>query len=355
MEKMVLDNFNKVFENKRILITGHTGFKGSWLSMWLDQLNANITGLSLNPTEEFSHWKDIRIKNIKSNIGDIRDFEFTNDVLTKSDPEIIFHLAAQPLVKKSYDYPLETWQTNVLGTANLLEISRKLKNLKSIIIITSDKCYENLETNKLYKETDRLGGFDPYSSSKAAVEILVNSFQKSFFNSKNISLTTARAGNVIGGGDWSENRLIPDLIKSVINKEQLLIRYPKATRPWQHVLDCIYGYLKLSEATLNKKIYSGSYNFGPELSSNKNVEEVLEKMKKYWPNISWKTEKNIVKYESKLLNLDSQKAFKELDWKPILNLDQSIELTAEWYKEYNYENVISLKQLSNYTDKINAN
>ena len=352
---MVLDNFNKVFENKRILITGHTGFKGSWLSMWLDQLNADITGLSLNQTEEFSHWEDIRLKNIKSNIGDIRDFEFTSNVLTKSDPEIIFHLAAQPLVKKSYDYPLETWHTNVLGTANLLEISRKLKNLKSIIIITSDKCYENLETDKVYKETDRLGGFDPYSASKAAVEILVNSFQKSFFNFKNISITTARAGNVIGGGDWSEDRLIPDLIKSVIKKEDLLIRYPKATRPWQHVLDCIYGYLKLSETILNKKIYSGAYNFGPELSSNKNVEEILEKMKKYWPNISWKTEKNIVKYESKLLNLDSQKAFKELNWKPILNLDQSIELTVEWYKEYNYKNIISLEQLSNYTNKINAN
>jgi len=355
MEKMVLDNFNKVFENKKILITGHTGFKGSWLSMWLDQLNADITGLSLNPTEEFSHWKDIQIKNIKSNIGDIRDFAFTSDVLTKSDPEIIFHLAAQPLVKKSYDYPLETWQTNVLGTANLLEISRKLKNLKSIIIITSDKCYENLETNRLYKETDRLGGFDPYSSSKAAVEILVNSFQKSFFKSNNVSVTTARAGNVIGGGDWSENRLIPDLIKSVFNKEELLIRYPKATRPWQHVLDCIYGYLKLSEAVLDKKVYSGAYNFGPELSSNKNVEEILKKMKKYWPNITWKNEKNIVKYESKLLNLDSQKAFKQLNWKPILNLDQSIELTAEWYKEYNYKNIISLEQLSNYTSKINAN
>ena len=346
---MVIDNFNSIHKDKNILVTGHTGFKGSWLTMWLHKLNANVTGLSLNPEGEFSHWKDIKLKNINSHIGDIKDFKTVKDILLKTDPEIIFHLAAQPLVKRSYEFPIETWQTNVIGTINLLEASRQLKNLKSIIIITSDKCYENLETNIPFKETDRIGGFDPYSSSKAAVEILVKSYQKSFFDNKGPSIATARAGNVIGGGDWSDDRLIPDLIRSLMNRREILIRYPNATRPWQHVLDCLYGYLKLSEMMLNKKRYYGAFNFGPDFSSNKSVEDILIRMKNYWPNISWKTQKNAMNYESELLSLNSDKARTELNWKPILNLNNSIKLTIEWYKEFNKNNIISFKQLSEYT------
>lgn len=347
---MVTDNFNTVFNNTKTFITGHTGFKGSWLSLWLNQLGSSVTGLSLAP-ETLSHWNDLRLDSISSNIGDIRDYDFTEKCLIKANPEIIFHLAAQPLVRESYKTPIETWQTNVIGTANLLQAARKLDNLKAIVIITSDKCYENKEIDIGYKEDDLLGGHDPYSSSKGAVELLVSSFRRSFFSlPTSPSIVTARAGNVVGGGDWSENRLIPDLIKNSKNKTPLLIRFPKATRPWQHVLDCNYGYLQLAKTLiLNPSTDFNSFNFGPPKTSNAMVEEILTMIKLTWPSIEWDIDSKDNPHEAGFLYLDSSLSKEVLNWNPILSLEKTLNMTIDWYKNHNKNIISSYDQLSLYT------
>lgn len=351
MEKMVIDNFHSVFKNTRTFITGHTGFKGSWLSLWLSNLESDVSGLSL-PPREMSHWNDIDLSSVKSFIGDLRDYDFTEKALLDSDPEIIFHLAAQPLVRESYNLPIETWKTNVIGTANLLQACRKLNNLKVIVIITSDKCYENIEVDKGYKEDDPLGGHDPYSASKAATEILVSSFRRSFFSSKGSPrLVTARAGNVVGGGDWADNRLIPDIFKNFKKEEPLLIRYPKSTRPWQHVLDCNYGYLQLAKClVLNDGIKENSFNFGPPKSSNAKVEDILIMIKSFWSEIEWKYDSNVNLHEAGFLYLDSALSNQTLKWNPILNLQDTLKMTVEWYKNHNQNIICSKEQLSQYTD-----
>ena len=334
--------FNNIYKGKSVLITGHTGFKGSWLTYWLNKLEANITGYALSPINENDshlHLLDLAINDVR---GDIRNIETLTKIINDTNPEIIFHLAAQPLVRISYDDPIETWSTNVMGTANLLNICRNCNSLKAIVIITTDKVYQNNEWEWGYRENDRLGGHDPYSASKAATELLVNSFQKSFYQeNKLVKIVTARAGNVIGGGDWSIDRLIPDLVKSAVEKKPIKIRYPNATRPWQHVLDCLSGYLLLGQHLLedNNKITAGAWNFGPNQTDNRRVSEVLDILKSNFNEINWIIEKDINSlHEAEVLYLDSSKSRSKLEWETVWSLNEAVKYTSDWYRSYCFEN-----------------
>ena len=332
-----------VFKKSRVIVTGHTGFKGSWLTAWLKQLGANVMGISLDPPTRPSHFKASKIfLGIKEVRLDIREKDKLEKKIVKFKPDFIFHLAAQSLVGLSYKNPTLTWETNVLGTLNILESVRKLKKTCSVVIITSDKCYFNKETHKGYKETDILGGKDPYSGSKASAEILVKSFINSFFlkNKTKIHIATARAGNVIGGGDWAENRIVPDCVRSWSKNNSAKLRKPKATRPWQHVLEAVGGYLCLAiNLKLNKNLHGESFNFGPSLQKEYSVLELVKKMSNNWKDVSWKIlPKNKKKFhESELLRLNCNKANKLLRWKSILKFSETIHLVANWYS-YFYSN-----------------
>ena len=342
--------FNGVYQGKRVLITGHTGFKGSWLALWLSKLGANIFGISLMPNTNPNHISLLGL-DINEAICDIRNYENLYKELKKFDPEIIFHLAAQPLVRKSYKEPLETWTTNVMGTANILEASRYLSNLKAVIIVTTDKVYENKEWEWGYREVDSLGGHDPYSASKCGAEFVVQSYKKSFFNKLNSTkIVSARAGNVIGGGDWSEDRLIPDLVRGIYEKRSVEIRSPGSTRPWQHVLESLSGYLLLGDKLISNKDYIDTvWNFGPDDSGNATVENVLTTLKKSWNQLTWHVEDSNVNHETKLLKLDNSKAKYQLNWKPVWDLEKCLEKTASWYHEFTVSNkVISESQLQEY-------
>ena len=303
-----MKNNLKVFKNKRILITGHTGFKGSWLSLWFKNLGADVMGVSIDIPTKPSHFQLINLeKKVKNKFIDITDLKKLKKVFINFKPDYVFHLAAQSLVKKSYKNPLLTYYTNAIGTLNVMESLKSLKNNCIAIIITSDKSYKNLEIKRGYKEEDELGGADPYSSSKASAELIIQSYFKSYLvDKKNIRLAVARAGNVIGGGDWSENRLIPDCVRSWSKNKKVIIRNPDATRPWQHVLDALYGYIILSlNLRKNRKLNGQAFNFGPGLNNNYKVIDVLKLVKKLWPNIFWKTIKLKKKeFESSLLKLN---------------------------------------------------
>ncbi len=329
-------NYTKIYKNKKILVTGHTGFKGFWLILWLKKMGAEIYGISLNKHNNKSK-KIIYFynKNIKNFYFDITSFKKTSEVILKIKPDFIFHLAAQAIVSDSYKKPKQTWLTNVIGTQAVLESLRVLNSKCICIFITSDKCYENNELIRGYKESDRLGGSDPYSSSKASCELLIKSYYESFFSKHNkIKIATARAGNVIGGNDWSELRLMPDIVKSWSKNLKVNIRNLNSTRPWQHVLEPINGYLKLaSKLKTIKSINGQSYNFGPSEIDNFSVEFILKKCSKLWDNKKWKITKNKFK-ESTLLNLNSDKAYKHLKWKQSLNINQTLKLTINWYKKY---------------------
>jgi CDP-glucose 4,6-dehydratase len=348
MEKLVDGLFGNVYKNKKVLITGHTGFKGSWLSLWLHELGAEVYGIS-NKFVNDKHFKQINIK-IKDYEVDVRDYFTLEKIIKDITPDIIFHLAAQSIVSKSYCDPLEAWTTNMLGTVNLLNIIKENNYTKNIVIITSDKCYENQEKLKGYSEKDKLGGYDPYSSSKAAVELACNSYRSSYFNNLNISLSTARAGNVIGGGDWSQDRLIPDLMRST-HSVPVEIRYPESIRPWQHVLDSLSGYLLLGQKNFQNNLkYSEAWNFGPNTDKYLSVIKIAEIIKEKIPRINYKMkEDKISQHETKILLLNSGKAKSRLKWKPIWNIDESINETINWYKNF-YENdiCISRTQLINY-------
>ena len=351
--------FNNFYKNKNVLITGHTGFKGTWLTLWLFILGAKITGVSNSFYTKPSHFKSLNLKKrIKHLSLDISKIELLNKVIKKSNPEIIFHLAGQSMVKKSFLNPLETWKTNSLGTINILECLRKNNKKCSLIIITSDKSYKNLEIKRGYKETDLIGGEDPYSASKSSAELAIQSYFKSFLNKdKKIKLAVARAGNVVGGGDWTSDRLIPDAIKSWVVNKSLMVRNPKSTRPWQHVLDVLHGYLILGYLlSKNKKLNGEVFNFGPNYKKNYKVIDVLKIVKKIWPEIKWRINKNSFFYESKLLKLNSSKAFKILRWKTSLNLDMTLKFTIDWYRRF-YKNPkkvfkISSDSIENYIKEL---
>lgn len=353
----VIQGFPDFYEGKRVFVTGHTGFKGGWLVTWLLKLGATVKGYALDPEYSGGIYDDLLPSpGYESEIGDIRNKELLSAAIGGFKPDIIFHLAAQPLVRKSYVYPVETFETNVIGTVNVLDAARHLNNACAIIIITTDKVYQNLERDILYKETDLLGGFDPYSASKACCELVVNSYRSAFFQKENYSthlksLISARAGNVIGGGDWSKDRIIPDIIRALISNSDILVRNPNSIRPWQHVLEPLYGYLLLGIASYNNlNNCSNSYNFGPEEKDHLTVKELVTHVIETWGAGNWYATPEIEHlHEAGILKLDITKARNELQWTPKLSAIEAIEWTVEWYKQHRADRMgFTLEQVSQY-------
>lgn len=352
LEGVGITMFGDIYKGRRVLLTGHTGFKGSWLALWLKELGADITGLSLDPESSPNHW-DLLNLDIDDQRLDIRDGEQVIKLVERTKPEVVFHLAAQPLVRRSYVDPLTTWDSNVMGTANLLDACRRVDGVKAVLVVTSDKCYENQEWCWGYKENDRLGGHDPYSASKAAAELLVSSYRRSYFDGKDSPLlASARAGNVIGGGDWSEDRLIPDLIRAVTDGVSLEIRSPAATRPWQHVLESLSGYLLLAQKLLQgERAFADAWNFGPGDSGNMRVDQFLKSMASEWEELRWHVNQSTEMHEAGLLKLDSSKARSIMNWQPVWSLSDTISQTSEWYRSFlQGGKIISSDQLSLYVN-----
>lgn len=326
------------WEGKRVFLTGHTGFKGSWLSIWLTDMGAQVKGYSLKPNTEPNLFDLANVAvGIKSQFGDIRNYYDLKSSLESFSPEIILHLAAQPLVRESYEDPLETYSTNVMGTANLLQVSRNLPDLRSIVIVTTDKCYENKEWEWGYRENDPMGGYDPYSSSKGCAELVTSAFRRSFFRSTRVAIASARAGNVIGGGDWSKDRLIPDVIQSYNEGKQVVIRNPKATRPWQHVIEPLSGYLVLAEQLYNNgQAFAEPFNFGPRDEDCQSVESILNNITENWRDCpGWKLDDESNPHEARFLKLDISKAKHRLNWTPKWNLESTIKRIIDWNNAYN--------------------
>lgn len=329
------------WKNKKVFLTGHTGFKGSWMAIWLSELGAIVKGYSLDPPSEPSLFKEANIESlIESEINDIRDYNQLSKSISKFSPEIIMHMAAQPLVRASYKNPIETYETNVMGTVNILHAALKSSNTKAVVNITTDKCYENREIDVAYKETDPMGGFDPYSSSKGCAELVTSAFTKSFYRNKNIGLASVRAGNVIGGGDWAEDRLIPDILRAFESNKSVIIRNPNSTRPWQHVLEPLSGYLTLAKKLYDSpEEYSQSWNFGPNYEDVKPVKTIVNFMSSLWPKSSWELDKSDNPHEANLLKLDISKAKSKLNWHPKWALDKSLEKIVQWHKLWLSKNI----------------
>lgn len=349
------------YKNKRVLITGHTGFKGSWLAIWLKQLGAEVIGFAQNPYTEKDNFVLSRIgKKITDFRGDICDIKQIRRIFLKFQPEIVFHLAAQSLVRQSYKYAIKTYATNVMGSINLMETFRHCPSAKVAIMVTSDKCYENREQQNPYTEDDAMGGYDPYSSSKGAAEIAISSWRRSFMNPKYYathrkSIASVRAGNVIGGGDWTKDRIIPDCIRSIEANIPIDIRNPKAIRPWQHVLEPLNGYLLLAQKMWENPVsFCEGWNFGPSQNSIANVWEIASKIiDNYGAGKLNKINLNDKLHEAQLLTLDIKKAQSRLGWNPRLTLDETVEFTVEWYKNYKTLDVYDLcaNQILKYTEK----
>jgi CDP-glucose 4,6-dehydratase len=349
-------NYN-IFKKKKIIVTGHTGFKGSWLFTWLDKLGADIVGISKSIPTHPSHYETLSLKKNSFWI-DIRDKKKLKKKILSFQPDFIFHLAAQSLVFESIKNPIDTWNTNLIGTLNVLESLRDYKKKCSVVLVTSDKCYENLEIKRGYLENDKLGGSDPYSASKASTEIMIKSYVKTFFNNQtNVRIATARAGNVIGGGDWSNSRIIPDCVKSWTKNKTMIVRSPNSTRPWQHVLEPLRGYLILAKNLYQSKEFHGtSFNFGPNKNmKKKRVIEVVKYFSNFWKNSKWKVITPKKSIESKLLSLNCYKAKKKLGWTTILSSDEALKLTSDWYNNFYSKkkiNNFSYKQIFSYEKKI---
>ncbi|MBU1052822.1 MAG: CDP-glucose 4,6-dehydratase [Proteobacteria bacterium] len=348
--------FKGIYNNKKVLITGHTGFKGSWLALWISHMGAEVTGYSLHPPTEPNHFQLLNM-DIKSVIGDIRDADKLKKVFKEQKPDIVFHLAAQAIVRESYKDPFTTFSSNVMGTVNVFEAARGTESVRAIINVTSDKCYENKEWAWGYREIDQVGGYDPYSASKSCAEILTSCWQKSFFNTEDYGkthqtlLASARAGNVIGGGDWAADRLIPDIMRSIHQQKTVIIRNPGAIRPWQHVLEPLSGYLLLGQKLLDgQKDFAEAWNFGPSDEGSITVEEILQKIKKICSKMDYEINQTPHQpHEAGLLKLDCSKGRTKLKWLPVWASDETIEKTAQWYKEF-YEsgNILSLEHINNY-------
>jgi CDP-glucose 4,6-dehydratase len=353
--------FNDAFQGKTVLVTGHTGFKGSWLSIWLRELRAKVIGYALEPYTAKDNYNAAGLNNRMVNvIGDIRDYQTLKKVFDNYQPEIVFHLAAQPLVRLSYSEPKLTYDTNIGGTVNILECCRLTDSVKVIINITSDKCYEDRHSPRGFRETDRMGGYDPYSSSKGCCELITSAYRNSFFHPDEFNkhckaLSSVRAGNVIGGGDWRQDRLIPDCIKALKNNEPVGIRSPKAVRPWQFVLEPLSGYLLLASKMLEDgQKYADAWNFGPERTSCIAVEEVVKNLIQRWGSGSYNdlSIKSLLQpHESKVLMLDIAKVKKSLGWKPALTIDEAIQYTVDWYKTPDIDYDFCVKQINDYSAK----
>jgi CDP-glucose 4,6-dehydratase len=346
------------WQGKRVFLTGHTGFKGSWLSLWLVSLGAKVKGYALNPPTSPSLFIEAKIDSIiDSKIGDIRDQDKLYKSMLEFNPDILIHMAAQPLVRYSYDAPIETYEVNVVGTAKVLEVARSCPNLKAVVNITTDKCYENDDRSVGYKESDPMGGHDPYSSSKGCAELVASSYRRSFLQKQGIGLASVRAGNVIGGGDWADDRLIPDILKFFEISEPVIIRNPKATRPWQHVLEPLSGYLILAEKLYkNQDKYSEDWNFGPNEKDVKPVDWILDKMIKKWPGSSWRLDVSPNSHEANFLKLDITKAESKLGWKPVWELSHTLDKIISWHKAWlNAEDVqaVCLTEIEEYMKDMN--
>lgn len=357
---------NKDFwKNKKVFLTGHTGFKGSWLSIWLHELGASVYGYALDSNTNPSLFELANVKKIvESTFGDIRDLQALKSAMQAFQPDIIIHMAAQPLVRESYENPVDTYSTNLMGTVNVLESVRFCPSVKAIINVTTDKVYENKEWVWGYRETDRLGGFDPYSNSKACSELVTSSYMNSFFNPNEykhhgVAIATARAGNVIGGGDWARDRLIPDIIRAIERDEKIIIRNPNAVRPWQHVLEPLCGYLMLAEKLYSEgPKWNGAWNFGPDESNLKSVSSIvtdLIKLLNYSPSNLKLIPSNL--HEAQLLVLENSKSRKYLNWVPKLNYEQTLKMVFEWYSTMKNEKStfeICLKQINDFIEKTNS-
>ncbi len=334
--------FAETYKNKKVLVTGHTGFKGSWLAIWLKELGADVVGYSLAPPSEPNNFDATNLKEKIMHVqGDVRDLYQLTETFNKYQPEFVFHLAAQPLVRLSYDEPKQTFDTNVGGTVNVFEAIRKASSVKVLVNITSDKCYENKEWIWGYRENDPMGGHDPYSASKGCAELVFNAYLKSFFSQRSmqnriIGASSVRAGNVIGGGDWGKDRLVPDCIRALSRGDKIGIRSPHAIRPWQHVLEPLCGYLLLGALLFQApEKYSGAWNFGPESSSHLTVAAMTDKLLKYWGGGAWEDLSNPqALHEANLLKLNCDKAHAMLNWHSVLSIDECLQMTADWYKEF---------------------
>jgi len=352
---MKLDN--NFWKNKRVFITGHTGFKGSWMTLWLNILGCKVCGFSLEPNTKPSLFNTLDLeKEIDHNISDIRDYDSLSKVINSFQPDIVFHFAAQPLVRYSYENPLETYSTNVMGTVNLLEAVKNYGKSQATIVITSDKCYENKEQIWGYRETDPMGGHDPYSNSKGCSELVVSSYTNSYFipNKEIGKISSVRAGNVIGGGDWSVDRLIPDLVRSLSENQNPVIRSPNAIRPWQHVIEPLYGYLLIAQylCDLEKQDSLISYNFGPDFNSQQNVGFIAEEVCKIWGSNKVDTQPNNNLHEANLLYLDCAKVKKEIGWSPRLDIVETLNMTIDWYKNFYSDKENNMLEFS--TNQINT-
>ena len=354
-------NKNNFWKGKTVLLTGHTGFKGSWLSMWLKKLGANLIGYSLQPSTEPNLFELIEVSEGMISIeGNIHNFESLKNIFKKYKPEIVIHMAAQSLVSYSYKFPVETYMTNVMGTVNLFEAVRQTGGVKVIVNVTSDKCYENKERMAGYKEDEPMGGHDPYSSSKGCAELVTSAYRRSFFSSSdfskhNTAIASARAGNVIGGGDWAEDRLIPDIVRGVLAGQKIKIRNPKSMRPWQHVLEPLSGYLTLAEKLwVDGPKYSEAWNFGPDEKEDKPVSYIVENFLKLWGDkAEWEIDKKEENrfHEANYLKLDCSKAKTKLQWIPVWKTDTALEKTAQWYKAFKEKDdlqKLTLSQINQY-------
>jgi CDP-glucose 4,6-dehydratase len=339
-------SFGGIYSGKRILVTGHTGFKGSWLAIWLDQMGAQVYGYALTAPSDPSNFALCRLhQRMESEIGDVENFKLLRQTIDSIKPELVFHLAAQPLVRRSYQAPRQTMNTNLMGTVNLLECVREQPSIRAVVVVTSDKCYENREWHYGYREADPLGGHDPYSASKGCQELITSAYYRSFFSEgaggprpRQVGIASARAGNVIGGGDWAEDRLLPDCVRALTWGNPVTLRHPQAIRPWQHVLEPLAGYLQLAAALLERpERYSGPWNFGPYADEIRTTREVAHAFLREWDRVTGARSKIIEReqsselHEANLLQLSCDKALGQLSWRPVLSLDQAIQWTAGWY------------------------
>ena len=353
------------WRGKNVFLTGHTGFKGGWLALWLNSMGANVTGYGLEPNTSPSFFETARVYTAlkKSVIADIRDLGALQNAMSDSEPDVVIHMAAQPLVRASYQFPVETYATNVMGTVHLLESARQIKKLKATVIVTTDKCYQNKEWEWGYRESDALGGDDPYSSSKGCAEIVTAAYRRSFFSKEDFQsgrhcnlIASARAGNVIGGGDWSLDRLIPDAIKAFVADQPLTLRNPDAVRPWQHVLDPLSGYLILAQALYNQGVdYASSWNFGPSDNDSRTVGELVDVLAAYWPHrATWCREEGFQPHEANLLRLDCAKAKWKLGWVPGWSLEIAVKKIVAWHEAYSAGldmKEFSLNQIKEYVNR----